>query len=213
VFYSTAQGRYQLGILPSVNVNSKLKNDWSANGRIESRYLVQSGKFDGTVTNKNSYVLTDLSAIIAKKVGLNSRIAGGYLLRIEEHGLSHRFIQQYTIVQRFSSFRVAHRLVSDQTFSSQEDAEFRLRYRISSEIPLNGESLDPGEFYLKFNNEYLHSLQAGEYDLEVRMVPILGFDVTDNFKIETGLDYRVNSFVANNTRNSFWTTLMFFIEI
>ncbi len=202
-----------MGLLPSLNLNSKLKNDWSINTKIESRQLLQSGIINVDVDKEYQYVLTDFSLILAKKVGLNSRIAAGYLLRFEEGELIQRFIQQYAIVQRMPGFRLAHRFVSDQTFSESEKPELRLRYRITSEMPLNGESVDPGEFYLKINHEYLNSFQGLQYDLEIRLIPFIGYDLNDRFKIETGLDYRVDSFLDNNTRHSFWLSLNFFIEI
>jgi hypothetical protein len=208
-----AQSTFQLGALPSMNFNKKMKNDWSLNSKIESRLLFQRGEINGDVDKNFNYVLTDFSLIVAKKIGLNSRISGGYLIRFEESDLYHRFIQQYVIVQKLSGFRLAHRFLSDQTFSASEEPEFRLRYRITSELPMNGESVDPGEFYLKINNEYINSLQSRTYDLEIRLVPLLGYDITDRFKIETGVDYRVNSFLTNNTRHSYWMTLNFFVEI
>lgn len=208
-----AQSTYQFGVLPSVNLNKKMKNNWSLNTKLESRQLFQRGEFNRTADKDYNYVLTDMSLIVAKKVGLNSRIAGGYLIRLEDGNFFHRFIQQYVIVQKLSGWRLAHRIMSDQTFSKIEKPDIRLRYRITSEIPLNGESVDPGEFYLKLNNEYVNSLQAEEYDLEVRLIPLLGYDIIDNFKIESGLDYRVNSFLNNSTRHSYWMTLNLFIEI
>jgi hypothetical protein len=208
-----AQSTYQFGGLPSLNLNRKFKNDWSLNTKLESRQLFQRGEINGNAEKEYKYVLTDLSMIAAKKVGLNSRIAGGYLIRFEDGEFFHRFIQQYTIVQKMSGFRLAHRILSDQTFSKIEKTEIRFRYRITSEIPLNGESVDPGEFYLKLNNEYINSFQALEYDLEIRIIPLLGYDITDNFKIESGLDYRVNSFINNSTRQSYWMTFNFFIDL
>ena len=208
-----AQSTFQVGALPSLNINQKLKNDWSLNAKIESRQLFQRGEINGAVEGNYEYVLTDFSFITAKKVGLNSRIASGYLIRVEGSELTHRFLQQFIIVQKLNGFRLAHRFLSDQTFSALEQPEFRLRYRISSEFPLNGESVDPGEFYVKLNNEYVNSLQAGTYDLEIRIVPLLGYDLSDTVKIETGLDYRVDSFLSNNTRNSYWMTMNLFIEL
>ena len=212
-FSVSAQSTYQFGALPSLNLNKKLKNDWSLNTKLESRQLFQRGEINGTTDKEYNYVLTDLSLIAAKKVGLNSRIAGGYLIRFEEGEIFHRLIQQYVIVQKMSGWRLAHRMMSDQTFSKIEKPEVRFRYRITSEIPLNGESVDSGEFYLKLNNEYINSFQAKEYDLEIRLIPLLGYDITDNFKIESGLDYRVNSFLNNSTRHSYWMTFNLFIEI
>ena len=90
----SAQNTYQFGALPSLNLNRKLKKDWSINTKIESRQLLQSGEFNGNADKVYKYVLTDFSLISAKKVGLNSRIAGGYLIRFREGKLVHRFIQQ-----------------------------------------------------------------------------------------------------------------------
>lgn len=208
-----AQSSFQLGALPSLNLNKKMKNDWSLNFKIESRLLFQHGEINGDVDKNFNNVLTDFSLIGAKKIGLNSRIAGGYMIRFKEGNLYHRFIQQYVIVQKLSGFRLAHRFLSDQTFSESEELEFRLRYRITSELPLNGESVNPREFYLKINNEYINSLQEKTYDLEIRLVPLLGYEITEQFKIETGVDYRINSFLTDNTRHSYWMTLNFFIEL
>jgi hypothetical protein len=208
-----SQQTYQMGILPSVNLNAKLKNDWALNTKIESRQLLQNGEFKGSVDKKYKYVLTDFSLIASKKVGLNSRIGAGYLIRLEGGAQIHRFIQQFIVVKRMSGYRLAHRFLSDQTFSKIETPQFRFRYRITSEIPLNGESVDPKEFYVKLNNEYLNSFQTADYDLEIRLVPLLGYDLADNNKIEMGVDYRVNSFLKRRAEHSFWVSLNWFIEI
>lgn len=209
----SSQRTYQLGVLPAVNLNNKFKNDWSFNTKIESRQRLQSGDFSGGADKEYQYVLTDISLIAGRKVGLNSRIGGGYLIRIAEGEQMHRFIQQYIIVQKKSGYRLAHRFLTDQTFSEKEAPVFRLRYRITSEIPLNGESVDPTEFYLKLNNEYVNSVQEADYDLEIRLVPLLGYGISDDHKIELGLDYRINSFVSSSTQHSFWVSLNWFVEI
>ncbi|HMQ46961.1 MAG TPA: DUF2490 domain-containing protein [Saprospiraceae bacterium] len=209
----SAQSTYQLGVLPSINLNYKLRNDWSANFKIESRQLLQRGTFNSDVDKSYQYVLTDYSWIVARKIGLNARLSGGYLFRFREGQATHRLIQQYTIIQRLPSLRLAHRIVTDQTFSDSDDTEYRLRYRLATEIPLNGQSADPKEFYIKISNEYLNSLQSAEYDLEIRVVPLLGYAVTDKQKVEFGLDYRVNSFLDKNARHSFWISLNWFFEM
>jgi hypothetical protein len=56
-------------------------------------------------------------------------------------------------------------------------------------------------------------LQDNEYDLEIRVIPLLGYDVAEDIKIETGLDYRVNSFLYDNTRHSYWITFNLFIDM
>jgi len=208
-----AQSTYQVGGLPSINLNYKLEKKWSLNFKIESRQLLQKGTFNGDSNKSFEYVLTDYSLIAAKKSGLNSRISGGYLFRFREGEATHRFIQQYTIIQQLPRLRLAHRVVTDQTFSSAEATEYRLRYRLATELPLNGQSADPKEFYLKIGNEYISSVQNSDYDIEIRFVPLLGYAMTENHKIEFGLDYRVNSFLNHFARHSFWTTLNWFIEL
>lgn len=208
-----AQNSYLAGGLPSVNFNYKLKKAWSVNFKLESRQLLKAGVFTDNSDINYEYVLTDYSFIAAKKIGLNSKISGGYLIRFRNGEVIHRLIQQYTITQKLSRFRLSHRLVTDQTISPVEATEYRLRYRLASEIPLNGESVDPQECYLKISNEYLNSLKNRDYDLEVRLVPMFGYIINEHHKIELGLDYRVKSFLDQNTRHSFWTCLNWYIEI
>ena len=210
---SLAQDTYQLGALPSINFNYKFEKDWSANFKTESRQTFKSGQFGNETTTQYQYVLSDFSLLIAKKVGLNSRIAGGYLIRFHNGANVHRLIQQYAVVQRLNSYRLAHRVVLDQTFSSGRATEFRLRYRLASEIPLNGEAADPEEFYLKLSSEYLNALEDAEYDLEIRVVPLLGYIFTPAYKVEIGMDYRVNSFLAGQGEHDFWISINWYIEI
>lgn len=202
-----------MGLLPAFNFNHTLQDGWSYNIKLESRQRLQRGTFGDDADRTYEYVLTDVSLLAAKKVGLSTRVAGGYLARFREGALTHRAIQQFTVVQRMERFRLAHRVVTDQTFSVLESPVFRLRYRLSSEIPLNGESVDPGEFYLKVNTEALNNWQSSDYDLELRLVPVLGYDITDGNKIEAGLDYRVNDFLDGGSRNSFWLCINWFIEL
>ncbi len=210
---SCAQDRYQIGTLPSLNVNSRLSHRWSLNTRAEARQRFQSGTLRGESEREFSYVLTDVAVIVARRFGLRGRVAMGYLLRAEDGALAHRFIQQYTVMQQLAALRLAHRFMGDQTFAPSEGPEFRVRYRLSTELPLQGEAVDPGEFYLKLNHEYVNSLQNSTYDLEIRAVPLLGYDATDHLRIETGLDYRVNGFVHGDTRHSFWLSLNFFVDL
>jgi hypothetical protein len=196
-----AQESPRVGALPSANFNWQVRKDWSVNAKIESRH------------SQNQPGLTDLSWIAAKNTGLNARLAGGYLIRFEEGERVHRFIQQYAFVQRLRGFRLAHRWVSDQSLSTIEKPRIRFRYRLATELPLNGKSVDPGEFYLKLNHEYLNSLQARAYDLEIRWVPVLGYALAENLKIESGLDYRIDSFLKGSAEQVYWLTFNVFLDL
>lgn len=214
--FNTAFGQNKLekGLLPSLNINDNLKNNFSVNYRIESRYLSEESSFKNRSQKKYEYILTDFSVILAKKIGLHSRISGGYLLRFKEgEEIIKRYIQQLSSTNLFSNYNVAHRFVTDQTFSKNEAAQYRFRYRVSAEIPLNGFSLNNKEFYFRLNNEYLNSLQNNRYDLEIRLVPLLGYAMNEKDKIELGLDYRVNSFLKDTGQHTIWTCIILFIAL
>jgi hypothetical protein len=207
------QNNAQYGLLTTLNVNHKFETGWALNSKLETRQIFKTIDRDGIINKDYQYVLTDISLIAAKKIGLNARITSGYLMRFREGEIFYRFIQQYTIVQRMNGFRLAHRFSSDQTFSKTDPLDFRLRYRITSEIPLSGQSVDTKEFYIKFNNEYVNSWQSKNYDLEIRLIPLLGYGLSPNNKIELGLDYRISSFLSNDTDHSFWMSLNWFLEL
>ncbi|WP_373513620.1 DUF2490 domain-containing protein [Persicitalea sp.] len=208
-----AQSSYKAGLLPGLNINQKIAEYWRLNYKQESRLLGAEGRFSEPSPWAMQHSLTDLSVIASRKVGLNNSLAGGYLLRLEKGGPTHRLIQQYTLVSSYDGFRLAHRFSTDQTFSQIEAAEFRLRYRISLDLPLSGQTVDDREFYLKINHEYLNALSEGKYGLEIRLVPSLGYAFNDNNKIEFGIDYRFADFLSGPSESSFWLPLTWYIGI
>ena len=60
----------------------------------------------------------------------------GYLSRLKDNAFIQKLIQQYTYVEKYSSFRMAHRVSTDQTFVKGDQTEYRFRYRVSLEIPI-----------------------------------------------------------------------------
>jgi hypothetical protein len=201
---SNAQSNFQLGILPSVNINAKLPKDWALNFKVESRQGLFNDQFN------YDYLLTDISIGGGKKIGINTTLAGAYLIRIDNNSVRHRAIQQLSFVRRYPGLRLSHRISADQTFKDEESTEIRLRYRLSSEIPLQGHSLDPKEFFLKFNNEYLNAFEGNDYDLEIRVAAFVGYALTASGKLEIGPDYRLDSFINHAARNRVWISINFY---
>ncbi|QNF33780.1 DUF2490 domain-containing protein [Adhaeribacter swui] len=199
--------------MPAININKGLKKDWSLNFKWESRQAKLPDDLENGEGSRFKYVLSDFSLTLSKKVGLNNSLAAGYLMRIEDNRFIQRATQQFTIVKGYSFFRLAHRFTTDQTFDPESPTEYRIRYRITPEFPLSGQSIDPKEFYFKFNNEYLNSFQGKSYDLELRFIPLLGYEFTDTSKLEFGLDYRVNSFLNNATNQHYWINLSWYLKI
>ncbi|MEM6264003.1 MAG: DUF2490 domain-containing protein [Bacteroidota bacterium] len=206
-----AQGSYSLGMMPVLNLNHKYENGWRLNLKLESRQRFLQGEFQNEGEADYEYVLTDLAALGAKKVGLSSTLAGGYLIRFRDHGFVHRLIQQYSVVQEPRGLRLVHRIVTDQTFQENSTPELRLRYRFTLELPLSGQTVNPGEAYFKINHEYLNALEADIYGLEVRWIPLLGFLFTDTNKLEGGVDYRLDDFLEGPGRNRFWVNVAWYV--
>ena len=206
-----AQHTYQFGILPAFNVNTKLAENWKINFKAESRQLLREGQFREDADYQYRYVLTDLALVAATRVSVNHTLGMGYQLRLREGASIHRLIQQFAITQRFSALRLGHRLASDQSVQSGAPALVRLRYRLAAELPLSGQAVDSREAYIKLSNEYLNQFQGDDYDLEIRVVPVIGYVFTDANKLEFGLDYRVDRLFEDARRSRFWVAVNWYV--
>lgn len=206
-----AQSSYEIGVLPSLNFNAKLKNDWALNFKFESRQSMLKGDFGDETEFNYEYLLSDLSVITSKRITPLQTLGLGYLLRLRSNGVvGHRIIQQYSFVRRYDLFRLSHRLSTDQLFVKNQAPELRLRYRLSPEIPLSGQTVDIGEFFVKINNEYLLINKGANFDIEIRLAPYLGYALSKTTKLEAGIDYRINSFIDNTPSNRFWLAINLF---
>lgn len=209
----SSQSVFQFGTLPVINFNIGLANGWEVNTKWETRQIL-STSVDGERLGRGfDFSLSDQAIVLAKKVGLNSKIGAGYLLRFRAGEIINRSIQQFSVVQRLPSLRLAHRVASDQTFTPGDPMEFRLRYRIGTELALNGQAADAQELYLKLNNEYLGSWQGVDFDLEVRLVPVLGYKFTDRNKLELGLDMRFDSLLEDELRQRWWGVIAWYYKV
>ena len=186
------------GFLPTVNVNAKLPKDWFTNFKMESRQELYKDGFE------YSYERTDLSFVAGKKLGFRTKLAVGYQLIVDHQEISNRYIQQINLLKKYRTFILNHRFQADQTFSKDADTEYRIRYRLSTEIPLNGQTLDPKELFIKVSNEYLNALQHSEYDLEIRIGGFIGYVFSPKTKLEIGVDNRLDAFTDDRLRNRLW---------
>ncbi len=72
-----AQSNYELGLLPALNINQKLKKSWGLNYKVESRISGAEGQFSEPSSSKAKYLLTDLSVLTSRKVGTKQYPGGG----------------------------------------------------------------------------------------------------------------------------------------
>lgn len=209
-FVCLGQSRDEIRVMPVINLNKDFPKDWSVNIKAESSLVLFISTSAMPLTASYEYKKTELSIIGARKIGIHSSIAGGYLIGVTGEQVSNRFIQQFSLVNRLPGMKMAHRFSSDQTFARAEEPEIRFRYRLTSEIPLQGQILDVKELFLKAGNEYLNMFQAGTYDLEIRLATFVGYYLSPSNKIEFGIDYRIDSFINSPPRNRLWLGLNFY---
>ncbi|MEZ4984232.1 MAG: DUF2490 domain-containing protein [Saprospiraceae bacterium] len=206
-----AQAPYRAGILPRVNVSTTLSPRWKLNTAVESRQQLVNSRNEDTFGYQ--YLLTDAIQFASFQTTAHQQAGIGYTLRLASETTIHRLSLLYTFNHKGRNYRLGHRIVWDGTFSHGQPPVWRLRYRHSWEFPLNGDAVDPGEFYFKASNEYLGIFEAGTTDMEWRLLPFLGFEINDNHKIETGPDYRLDGILQSAPRHTCWWGIVWFVAL
>lgn len=199
----------QFGVIPQINASAGIGNDWKLNAKLEGRQLFYQHPFTED-RSKVEFKRADLELIASKTLSPEYALGGGYLIRSENGHLLHRIIQQFAMTQKLNSSRLVHRIRTDQTFEKSEAIQLRLRYRLSWEKPLSGLKADAGEFYLKLNNEYVGILQDKKGDLEIRGLANIGYNFSDENKIETGIDYRLEKVVSSTAVHKAFLNISFY---
>ena len=195
-----AQQNLDLGFLPKVVISTKVNENMKWVNSIENRNILYDDEYQLT------YNLVDVSSILSFKTNVNQSFNLGYIFRLRDGDVIHRIFQHYNFVNTYQTIKVGHRFAFEQFFQVGEKIDYRIRYRVSLEKPLNGERVDANEFYLKLGNEYLYDFLSPE----IRFTPYLGYKVSDNDKIEFGVDYRLSDFTENETQNDFWLRLTWY---
>ncbi len=197
-----SQDSYEIGLLPKINLSTKLSEDYNLNFKIERRDSYKQGFSDGSTNNSYDHELMDYGATFVRNVGLKNRIGLGLLFRFHNGDWQHRITQQF-IFNSLTKLKLSHRFVLDQTFSGTSET-YRMRYRASISKALNGDVLDSGETYLKLSSEWLNIFRSDDYEGEFRLLPTLGYVLSDHSKIELGLDYRVGGLFNATLEQSYY---------
>jgi len=200
------------GLFPAPGISYSLNENWQLIGKIESMHTLYSIEEDEIIWNYEHY-RTDFQGFISRKINPFWKAALGYQLRITDPENEHRALQQLSYVQRFSRFRLGHRFRADQTFSSIDAPEYRGRYRLASQIPIKGISLNNREPYLAISDEALFSLQSGSTGFENRLVIAIGYYFENNNKMEVGIDYRTDKFFTEDFRQRTWLKIGYSINL
>ena len=187
------------------------KNEWmvamkfQSENRLFDRHLSERWKLNTEQTDFQSFLGYKLSPRVSISLGHQFRFAS-------DKNNSHRSIEQISFVQDGLRIRVGHRIRFDQTYLTNTTL-FRYRYRLSLEIPLNGYSLDPTEFYVLFQDEQILSFEANKRDLENRIHGAIGYVFVNSFKLQTGIDYRTDRHFTEGFRHRLWWKSGLFIKL
>jgi len=194
--------QFYAGLMPEVSVSYKWSDRIQQTLKIESALEMYHPETAGFVY---SYDQTDIQLFIEGKHNPFFKTALGYQYQLEGGGEnSHRFIQQAAFLQRKTGFRLGHRVRVDQTLYTSEAVKLRLRYRLSAEFPLEGQSLDAGEFYLLISGEPIYAVQDAMGEMEARLATSIGYFISHKTKLELGLDYRLEELWVHPVRQKLW---------
>jgi hypothetical protein len=210
---------YRLGVLSQINISYTNRKAWTYSFRLESRDVFLRGNFGVPTAAALTHERLLFLPMVTTRIGTNGNIGLAYLLQYIEGNNSsispwaHRYLLQYTYLQRYENFKAAHRFLFEQTFRRGVLTNYRFRYRYGVEIPLSGQTLNPKEFYLRDLAEVITTITSANIDLEVRAQSYLGYQVSPLHKVEIGMDYRLNQLLRPQKSHQFWIALAWFVSL
>jgi len=212
--FGIAQNRTYSGFFPEAQLTFSPIKKLKITAKIESQHGLLSREESGNNDWEYYHDRTDFQGFVGTSINPFTSVAVGYQYRWDGEGQnSHRSIQQIGYIQPRTGFRLGHRLRADQTFSPTESPEFRLRYRIAFDIPLEGQKVDPGEYYFIASDEPIFGIQGGTLKIENRLVGSLGYYFGPKQKLEAGIDYRTDDFLDGGLRQRIWLKVGWYANI
>lgn len=204
-FLVFSQSNFNSGWLPKVNISTKINDKIKWVNSVEAResfYSKENFEF--------KHKLIDLTSVFSLKTNANQSFNFGYIVRFSDKNTVHRLLQHYNFIASLDGFKLANRLGFEQFFSKNNTPQYRTRYRATIQKALSGQRVDVKEFYLKISNEYLY--QFNKEDLEVRLAPYLGYQLSKNDKLEFGLDYRLGNVFESQNKNNLWFRTTWYVS-
>lgn len=204
---------FEAGLAPEISLSYKLSDKIKFNVKVESFHAGFQTADSESPSWAYEYDVTESQFYTSWKINPFQSAAIGYQWAIGKSGKSnHSSIQQYSFVHRPGNLLFAHRLRADQTFYRDESPRYRFRYRLSIEIPLQGQTIDPGEFYLVTSEEVIYGFQGKEGVFQNRLAAFAGHYFRNNDKIQIGLEHRVAA-RRNATVHELWIKVGWFINL
>ena len=191
-----AQTNLKIGFLPKINTSYKFNKSIKWVNSVESREVFYEDNW------RLKHSLIDVASILSFKTFFNQSLNLGYIIRFRDGDVIHRSLQHYNFVTKSDAYRIGQRIGFEQEYFNDMSPRFRVRYRIVYERALNGSKIDLKEFYIKLGTEGIYNFSKEE--LEFRLLPNLGYEVSKSDKIEFGIDSRWANFLDSGLDNDNW---------
>ena len=187
------------------SLNTALSQRWKLNAGLGYRSLLTSD-LSGNWNAKSRHI--QASANVSYEVGFYGKVGGGAMYRnnqlFDDNSENElRLNQYYSWATYRNSFRWVQRFKIDERLQTSR-TRFRLRYRLSLDVPLNGLELDTGEWYVLASTESLLNLSkqaSAMWDQRITMG--IGRQWTTNIKIQMEAEYRWEDYVNISERRAF----------
>lgn len=209
-FKSTSQSSFSTLGESSFAINHKTsQKNYSINFALRSRYFLYN---NAEILYKQQQI--DIVHFSTFKLTYNHDFSLGLQYRNRAWFNSNlnelRTTQQFNYNKKKQNIRYGHRFRAEQRFLETKTI-FRQRYRFALDLPLNGKKLDVGEAYLVGALESLLSLSKVDTpEIDQRTTFLIGFQINEKIKLETGLEYRLETLNIKTEHNMFVLTSAIF---
>ncbi|WP_248724862.1 DUF2490 domain-containing protein [Seonamhaeicola sp. ML3] len=188
----------------AIALNHKVSDTYDVNFSLRSRYFL----FDENLQYTQQQL--DVFHFSTFKLNFIHKLSLGFYYRnrdwFESGSDELRFMQQFAFIKQRLGVRYGHRFRFEQRIFDNFTA-FRPRYRFAVDFPLNGEKLDIGETYFIGSTETLLSLSEKRSPLfDQRFTSQIGWQVNQGLKLQSGLEYRLESYNISSKNNLYLLT-------
>ncbi|WP_296619465.1 DUF2490 domain-containing protein [Marivirga sp.] len=197
-FVGQAQKSPSIRWEPGISLTKKIDSRWSYNISLTGRQRFTNygeGEKNFKTDRWEIRSFGTYTLFGGKKLSL------GYMYRTvdpfePQSGWEHRITQQFAFITNFGGYRLGNKFRIEQRFRSF-DYLTRLRYAISNDFPLQGENLDPKEFYLIAGNELVYAFNRVGDELENRFSLGIGRLIKSGQKIQFSMVNRNSDLISN----------------
>jgi hypothetical protein len=180
----------------SLSLNQNISKEYTMNFTFRSRYFLHKDAFQ----YKQQQV--DFFHFSTFKLNFIHKLSFGVYYRnrdwFDTGSDELRFMEQFNYIKQRLGVRYGHRFRLEQRIFDGFTS-FRQRYRFAVDFPLNGEKLDVGEAYFVGSTEALLSISKKRKPLlDQRFTTQIGWQINKDLKLQTGLEYRLESYNASS---------------